>query len=223
MGQGLAYSGFAAVIWPSLPLVVEPKYIGLGYGFVTAIQNIGLACFPLIIAQIYMDSNQQYIPNVELFFMFLAIGGVIVGLYLNYYDVHHNNIFNGTSPPIDVDEEEEDEDSKEGRDRAATLRAISADKGGSRSRSYRASRDGSGHAPTFSLHEEVHRARMASGDVKPLSRSNSRAGSRSNRSNDINKLQGQYAAVPSETGRASMGSRNSRHSSSEILATSGIH
>lgn len=229
VGQGLAYSGFAAVLWPSLPLVVEPKYIGLGYGFVTAIQNIGLACFPLIIAQIYMDNGEHYIPAVEFFFMCLAVGGVLVGLYLNYYDYHHDNIFNAAAPPEEeVEEADDEEDSKEGRDRAATLKAISADHEHSgHSRSFRASRDGTHHGATFSLHEEVHRARLASGDVKPPSRTNSRAGSRSNRSNDVNKLQAQYSALHSSEANSeanlSRGSRTSRQSSSEILATSGLH
>jgi MFS family permease len=49
VGQGLAYSAFAAVLWPSVPLVCEQKFIGLGYGIVTSVQNIGLAVFPVII------------------------------------------------------------------------------------------------------------------------------------------------------------------------------
>ena len=52
VGQGLAYAGFAAVLWPSVPLVVDQRLIGLGYGVVTSIQNIGLASFPLIVAGI---------------------------------------------------------------------------------------------------------------------------------------------------------------------------
>jgi MFS family permease len=31
VGQGIAYSAFAAVIWPSVPLVVEKRLTGLGY------------------------------------------------------------------------------------------------------------------------------------------------------------------------------------------------
>lgn len=34
--QGLAYTVFAAVLWPSIPLVVEERYIGTGYGMLTA-------------------------------------------------------------------------------------------------------------------------------------------------------------------------------------------
>lgn len=94
VGQGLAYSGFAAVLWPSIPLVIPAKFTGLGYGVVTAIQNAGLALFPLVIAYIYTSSNDHYIPNVEYFFVILAVMGTLVGFYLNYYDYKNASIFN---------------------------------------------------------------------------------------------------------------------------------
>ena len=100
VGQGLAYAGFAAVLWPSVPLVVEKRLTGLAYGVCTSIQNIGLATFPLIVASIY-QVDDEYIPNVEFFFMSLACLGTCVGLYLNYYDATHDNIFNRTSVPED--------------------------------------------------------------------------------------------------------------------------
>jgi MFS family permease len=93
VGQGLAYSGFAAVLWPSVPLVVEPQFIGLGYGVITSVQNAGLALFPLIVAAIY-SADELYIPNVEFFFVGLAVIGFLVGIYLNIYDAKHGNIFN---------------------------------------------------------------------------------------------------------------------------------
>lgn len=34
--QGLAYSVFAAVVWPSIPLLVEEHHVGTGYGVLTA-------------------------------------------------------------------------------------------------------------------------------------------------------------------------------------------
>ena len=95
VGQGLAYAGFAAVLWPSIPLVIPSKFTGLGFGITTAIQNAGLATFPIIIAVIYTDSNDKYIPNCEIFFVSLAVLGFIVGLYLNYYDFNNNSILNG--------------------------------------------------------------------------------------------------------------------------------
>ena len=82
------------MLWPSVPLVVEAKYIGLGYGITTSVQNGGLAAFPLIIASIYSSSGNTYIPNVEYFFVGLACLGVLVGVYLNLYDCTHGNVFN---------------------------------------------------------------------------------------------------------------------------------
>lgn len=94
IGQGLAYSGFAAVLWPSVPLVIEQRCVGLGFGIVTSVQNAGLAAFPLFVAAIYQDSDNKYIPNVEYFFVSLAGLGFVIGVYLNYYDYHHNSVFN---------------------------------------------------------------------------------------------------------------------------------
>lgn len=62
-----------------------------------------MASFPLVVAAIYDSSNDKYIPNVELFFIALAVVGVLVGLYLNYYDVHNNNIFNRRKPADEVE------------------------------------------------------------------------------------------------------------------------
>lgn len=86
VGQGLAYSGFAAVVWPSVAMVVDERLVGLAYGIVVSIQNMGLASFPLIIAAIYEEGGQTYIPDVEVFFVALGWFGVMIGLYLNYYD-----------------------------------------------------------------------------------------------------------------------------------------
>ncbi len=86
VGQGLAYSGFAAVVWPSVAMVVDANLVGLAYGIVVSIQNMGLASFPLMIAAIYTDNGEEYIPSVEIFFIALGWLGVMIGLYLNFYD-----------------------------------------------------------------------------------------------------------------------------------------
>lgn len=105
VGQGLAYSGFASVLWPSVAMVVEDKLVGLGYGIVVSIQNMGLAIFPVIIAQIYSDSDNEYIPNVEVFFVALAIIGTLIGVYLNFYDFFFlNSLLNGGSSATPADD-----------------------------------------------------------------------------------------------------------------------
>lgn len=80
---------------------MEQKFIGLGYGIVTSIQNGGLAIFPLIISLIVKRSDNNYIPNAEIFFISLAALGTIVGMYLNYYDYNNDNVFNSPTKKID--------------------------------------------------------------------------------------------------------------------------
>jgi len=94
VGQGLAYTFFASVIWPSVPLTVSENLVGTAFGTIVAIQNIGLAVFPMVIAYIYTLSDDHYIPNVEYFFVACAICGTIVGILLNIFDRRNGSILN---------------------------------------------------------------------------------------------------------------------------------
>ena len=97
IGQGVAYSLYAAVLWPSVPLTVQKKYIGTAFGMITSIQNIGLAIFPLMIAAIYNASGGRYIPNVEFFFVACAGAGIVVGLFMNRLDKRYGGKLNRAS------------------------------------------------------------------------------------------------------------------------------
>eukprot|EP00593_Proboscia_inermis_P008847 CAMPEP_0171318696 /NCGR_PEP_ID=MMETSP0816-20121228/90475_1 /TAXON_ID=420281 /ORGANISM="Proboscia inermis, Strain CCAP1064/1" /LENGTH=416 /DNA_ID=CAMNT_0011813475 /DNA_START=63 /DNA_END=1313 /DNA_ORIENTATION=- len=103
IGQGIAYALYAAVIWPSVPLTVEAKLTGTAYGTITAIQNIGLAFFPLFIAAIYNSSGEHYIPSVELFFAVCALFGAFAGILLNIYDRRKGRKLNSSSLTVTVD------------------------------------------------------------------------------------------------------------------------
>jgi len=94
IGQGIAYSLYAAVLWPSVPLTVPKQYTGTAFGVITSIQNIGLALFPLAIAAIYNASGRRYIPHVEFFFMACAAAGVVVGVVMNRLDGRYGNKLN---------------------------------------------------------------------------------------------------------------------------------
>lgn len=123
VGQGIAYSLFAAVLWPSIPLVIEERLIGLAYGVTFSIQNIGLSCLPLIIASIYLDSDSHYIPNVEYFIVLLALLGLVAAIYLNFLDYfYYESILNRRH--VKKTEEEKGEDP-----------AVTADAPGSRTNS----------------------------------------------------------------------------------------
>ncbi|TMW56666.1 hypothetical protein Poli38472_006676 [Pythium oligandrum] len=93
--QGVAYSVFAAALWPSVPYVVEPQFVGSAYGAITSIQNIGLALFPLAVAAEY-NRDERYIPGVEMLFVSFGIMGSVVGIALNLLDYQSGSILNGT-------------------------------------------------------------------------------------------------------------------------------
>ncbi|CAH0475668.1 unnamed protein product [Peronospora belbahrii] len=93
--QGVAYSVFAAALWPSIPYVVEAKHVGTAYGAVTAIQNIGLALFPLAVAAEF-NHDDRYIPSVELLFVSFGVLGSLVGIALNVVDYQNGSILNRT-------------------------------------------------------------------------------------------------------------------------------
>jgi len=94
VGQGLAYVCYAAVIWPSVPLTVRKESVGTAFGAMTAIQNVGLALFPMVIASVYKASDDRYLPNVEYFFVTCALLGVLIGILLNVLDKRRGGILN---------------------------------------------------------------------------------------------------------------------------------
>jgi hypothetical protein len=94
IGQGIAYTAMAATLWPSFSLVVEQRYTGLGFGIAFSMQNLGLSVIPLLIAFIYNSSDDQYIPNVELFFVAISGVALVVGLWLNLDDLKHGSLLN---------------------------------------------------------------------------------------------------------------------------------
>ncbi len=87
IGQGFAYAVFAAVIWPSIPLVVDRAVTGLAFGVVTSLQNVSCTILPMIIAAIYVKSGGKYVPNVCLLFVCCAAVGAILGISIWYLDI----------------------------------------------------------------------------------------------------------------------------------------
>jgi len=79
---GLAYSMFAASIWPTLPFIIRDNELGTGYGIMTSIQNAGLALFPLAIGKIQdalVGSDwKYYIPCI----IFICCAGLALLLDL---------------------------------------------------------------------------------------------------------------------------------------------
>lgn len=83
---GLCYSIYAAALWPSIALVIEPEKQGTAYGVVTAVQNAGLALSPVVIGALTPPACDNNYKCVELFFICLGAVGVLFGLWLNIED-----------------------------------------------------------------------------------------------------------------------------------------
>ena len=104
---------FAAALWPSVAYLVPMKSMGIAYGVVTAVQNIGLTTIPLIVAAVYESSGERYIPNVETLFVCFAVFGSLCALALNYTAPQLNMVSPTPFPEEDDDEDNEEDDENE--------------------------------------------------------------------------------------------------------------
>jgi len=92
--QGLAHAAYGGVLWPSIPLVVDPTMLGTAYGVMLSIQNAFLALIPMLVAFLYQLGNSHYIPNVEILFYSLSAFGVALGVALIIEDRRTGNRLN---------------------------------------------------------------------------------------------------------------------------------
>jgi MFS family permease len=92
--QGVAYSCYAAALWPPVVYIVESHQVGTAYGLMTAMMNFGFSAIPLVAAAIYNASGQRYIPNVEYFYVGLAMVGALLGAWMVVEDRKLGSPFN---------------------------------------------------------------------------------------------------------------------------------
>lgn len=100
VGQGLGYTICVAALWPSVPFTVSPDSVGLAFGIMMAVQNVGLALIPLIVAWLYGIGQDRYLPWVEIFFTACSMAAVGVGVALKIADKKTDHVL-GT-PKSDI-------------------------------------------------------------------------------------------------------------------------
>jgi len=76
---GLAFSLVPAAMWPSVPILVNEKYLGTAYGMIGWIQNAGLTLFPWLAGLIVDRSGYQ---PMQMMFSSLGVMGVISAFLL---------------------------------------------------------------------------------------------------------------------------------------------
>jgi len=89
---GISFSLVPAALWPSVPKLVEERYLGSAYSVIFWIQNIGLWAFPMIIGKVLTWAN----PGVStghydytipmLVFASLGIFAFLLGIWLKAED-----------------------------------------------------------------------------------------------------------------------------------------
>lgn len=90
---GVCYSIYAAALWPSIALVIDPANHATAYGVVTAVQNLGLAVSPLVVAYFQPSASCATLTDcisawnsTEWFFAGCGAVGVLFGIALNVAD-----------------------------------------------------------------------------------------------------------------------------------------
>jgi MFS family permease len=77
---GAAFVLVPACIWPSVPLIVDARVVGTAYGLMTAIQNLGLATYPIANGAL-RDATHGYTAS-QIMFALLGFCGLIFSLLL---------------------------------------------------------------------------------------------------------------------------------------------
>jgi len=81
---GAAFVLVPAAMWPSIPLIVRKERVGTAFGLMTAVQNIGLALFPLLNG-LLRDVTHDYTASM-LMFSGLGVVGLVFALLLKRAD-----------------------------------------------------------------------------------------------------------------------------------------
>ncbi len=96
---GISFSLVPAALWPSVPKLVENRYLGSGYSVIFWIQNIGLWAFPIIIGVALQAANPGVSEQIQagaeaaynytvpmLIFASLGVVALLLGLWLKVLD-----------------------------------------------------------------------------------------------------------------------------------------
>lgn len=96
---GLGYSIYASVIWASIPYIVQAKVTGTAFGTATAIQNLGLACGPIIVGMVQENTHKDRgYYWVSFFFIMVGLIGIASSIIIYIYDKQTGGILQSKNP-----------------------------------------------------------------------------------------------------------------------------
>jgi len=85
---GIAYSLFAAALWPCVPSLVGSHQVATAYGIVTVSLNLSLFGFPFLVAKIRAEWPNEF-EMALIFFIILSILSILISCFLIYLDSFH--------------------------------------------------------------------------------------------------------------------------------------
>lgn len=90
---GISFSLVPAALWPSVPKVMDKRYLGSAYSLIFWVQNIGLALFPILIGVVLEATNPGVTDPMKrdytapmLLFASLGVLALSFGIWLRILD-----------------------------------------------------------------------------------------------------------------------------------------
>lgn len=109
---GLSFSLVPAALWPSVPKVMDSRYLGSAYSLIFWVQNIGLFAVPILFGKLLDASNpgitdptKYDYTNPMLMFAGLGILALIFGIWLKVLNTRHH--YGLEAPNIKVEDKVE--------------------------------------------------------------------------------------------------------------------
>lgn len=94
---GVSFSLVPAALWPSVPKVMDARFLGSAYSLIFWVQNIGLFGVPILFGKILMASNEGVTDpmkynytNPELMFTFFGVAALLFAIWLKALNSKHH-------------------------------------------------------------------------------------------------------------------------------------
>lgn len=94
---GISFSLVPAALWPSVPKIMDARFLGSAYSLIFWVQNVGLCLFPILIGKVLSASNPgvtdplQYNYTVPmLVFASLGAAALVFGIWLKILDARNH-------------------------------------------------------------------------------------------------------------------------------------
>ncbi len=110
---GISFSLVPAALWPSVPKIMDERFLGSAYSLIFWVQNIGLCLFPILIGKVLTASNpgvdnpmEYNYTNPMLLFASLGVLALFFGIWLKvldskkHYGLEKPNIVSNTEEKV---------------------------------------------------------------------------------------------------------------------------